>query len=194
MSQKLSLRQHMDLLGLTPFKLYAQSGVEQSAIERALAGQPISYALAVKLCQALTTAHNLDSKVGRLQPEDLGLNTWKPTNYQEDHMQRNIQLRDLEATDQVRIAAAIITRQRAETARREEIVRILQSPQGQQLLRQVAARNQRTPTQSHAQSSGLITRNGKTIDLAKMQLELARDTAKLREIERRVARERTGYR
>lgn len=193
--QQLSLQEHLDHLGLTPRTFALQlPDVPQAAIERALSGQPIAHSVAVKICNKLTKLHNLDSK-RPFWPSDLGITTVN-YGYQEDSMQRNTAgaiLRNMEATDQVRLAAAIIHNQNQQRAIRAAVEMALRTPEVQRLVVGMIERNQRRPVYAGA-PAGMLTRNGRTVNLAQMEADQARDNRRLAELRRQVARERTGSR
>jgi hypothetical protein len=82
----MTLNEHMEMLGATAHHMNLRSGlvVPQAVIERALQGQPISYAHALVICRLLNEAHGLSSGdpstgvVGYLPEHIKGLNIYKP--------------------------------------------------------------------------------------------------------------------
>ena len=221
MAQKLSLQQHLDLLGLDA-RLLSFRGIERQAIDRALAGEPISHAVAVKICRELNRLHDLDPKVGTLQPEDLqGLQTWKHEATKEDYMQRSDYQpgmltpeqqqriwRDITPDGQVERCAKAVTIQRAAEDIVGGILRYNQSTEGiqraqraqQEIERkqrqQVAARKTVYGSAGHP---GMITRSYSREEqarrfIAEQQANLRRDNERMAELRRQVQRERAGYR
>ena len=202
MAQKQGLQEHLDMLGLTPRSLSLRlPDVPQVAVERALFGQPIAHSLAVKICAELSKRHNLDSKRGTLTPEDLGIVTWKHEASKDIAMQRlnaTELLRTMEPCDQVRLSAKIFEIQEQQRAQQAAIVQTIRMHEAE-LLRGLEidrARRRQVSRQPVYGSppSGMITRNGRTIDLARMQANLARSNRELAEMTRRVKAERAGYR
>lgn len=193
-ANRLSLQEHMDHLGLNSQKLSLRTGVEQAAVERALAGQPIAYQSALKICNYLSKEHKVSTKDGGgFVPEHIrGLQTWQPPDY--DPQER-----------QVRAATAEITRQRQQEAVRAmaEWGARTYGPAAQRSLEAEKQRQRKTaqPPRVASHHPAIIerrqpqSREQRARDyIMQGQAALARSKREEAEIRRKVARERAGYR
>jgi hypothetical protein len=99
--------------------------------------------------------------------------------------------RSCDAQTQAIVAGTYIDLQRAVNRDRATVLAYLHTPEGRAMVERLASKQQQARPAYGAQS-GLITRNGQSIDLARMRADLENDNRRLEALRRQVARER-GY-